>query len=130
MKRLGLLFVLVFLCPGLWVEIIHPQTPSPKASKSAIPKTWDDAEMAVLEIPLANPVGSPKQVPADYYYRIPVRPIYKSYPVYAAGHEPTGYLESLKHKDPIIYWDDKGHAPTLETDAEWINAGKQYSTRR
>ena len=70
------------------------------------------------------PLGSPKQVPADYYYRVPVRPIYKSYPVYAAGHEPTGYLESLKHKDPIIYWDDKGHAPTLETEADWINAGE------
>ena len=117
------MFSFFFFRESGW-SIIHPQTPSPKASKSAIPKTWDDAEMAALEIPLANPIGSPKQVPADYYYRIPVRPIYKSYPVYAAGHEPTGYLESLKHKDPIIYWDDKGHAPTLETEADWINAGE------
>jgi hypothetical protein len=31
-----------------------------------------------LEIPLADPVGSPKHVSADYYYRIPVAPIYKS----------------------------------------------------
>jgi hypothetical protein len=124
LKRLGWLFVFVFLFPGIWVDMIHPQTPSPKAGKSAIPKTWDDAEMAALEIPLANPKGSPKQVSADYYYRVPVRPIYKSYPVYAAGHEPTGYLESLKHKDPIIYWDDKGHAPRLETEADWINAGE------
>ena len=120
MKRLGSLFVLVFLFPGIWAGFRHPQTPS-----SNVPKTWDDAEMAALEIPLANPTGSPKQVASDYYYRIPVRAIYKSYPVYAAGHEPSGYLESLKHKDPTIYWDDKGHAPPLETDADWIRAGEQ-----
>src|SRR5215510_6105774 len=48
----------------------------------AIPKTWDDQEMASLEIPLADPAGSPVHISADYYYRIPVRPIYKSYQVY------------------------------------------------
>jgi hypothetical protein len=31
--------------------------------------------IAELELPLADPVGSPKRVSADYYYRIPVRPI-------------------------------------------------------
>ena len=80
MKRLRWLFLFGFLFPGTWVSVIHPQTPSPNATKSAIPKTWDDAEMAALEIPLANPVGSPKQVPANYYYRVPVRPIYKAIP--------------------------------------------------
>jgi hypothetical protein len=41
----------------------------------AIPKTWVDAEIASLEVPLADPAGSPKHVAAEYYYRIPVRPI-------------------------------------------------------
>ena len=63
-----------------------------------VPRTWEDQAMAALEIPLANPIGSPKHVPADYYYRIPVRPIYKSYPVYAPGHEPSGYMDWLKHQ--------------------------------
>jgi hypothetical protein len=31
----------------------------------------------------ADTKASPKHAPADYYYRIPVRPIYKQYPVYA-----------------------------------------------
>jgi hypothetical protein len=96
LKRLACLFVFAFLFPEIWVGVVHPQAPSPIATKPAPPKTWDDAEMATLEIPLANPIGSPKQVAADYYYRAPVRPIYKSYPVYAAGHEPTGYLDALK----------------------------------
>ena len=41
-----------------------------------VPRTWDDKVMNGLEVPLANPIGSPKHVSADYYYRIPVRPIY------------------------------------------------------
>ncbi len=123
MKRLGCLFVFVFLFSEIWVGVVHPQTPSPTIS--ALPKTWDDVEMTALEIPLANPIGSPKQVPADYYYRVPVRPIYKSYPVYAAGHEPTGYLESLKQKEPDNLLGRQGSCPALETNADWLSAGEQ-----
>jgi hypothetical protein len=90
----------------------------------AIPKTWDDAAMATLEIPLADPVGSPKHVSADYYYKMPVRPIYKEYPIYAPGYEPPGYTEWLKRQEPVILWDDKGHAPPLKTEADWIKAGE------
>ena len=52
------------------------------SKRVTVPKTWDDDAMSRLEVPLANPIGSPKQITADYYYRIPVRPIYKQYPVY------------------------------------------------
>ena len=80
--------------------------------------------MATLEVPLANPVGSPQQVSADFYYRIPVRPIYKSYPVYAPGHEPPGYMDWLKQQEPVIIWDEKGHAPQLNNQSDWVNAGE------
>jgi hypothetical protein len=43
-----------------------------------IPITQDDVAIATLEVPLADPAGSPKHVAVDYYYKIPVRPIYKS----------------------------------------------------
>lgn len=89
-----------------------------------VPRTWDDAAMADLEVPLANPIWSPKHVSADYYYRIPVRPIYKQYPVYAPGRDAAGYLDWLKRQDPQIIWDDRGHAPPLETEADWISAGE------
>ncbi len=62
-------------------------------------------------MPLAQPEASPKHVSSDYYYRIPVRPIYKSYAVYAYGHEPPGYFESLKQQEPVVVWDNKGRAP-------------------
>jgi hypothetical protein len=80
--------------------------------------------MASLEVPLANPIGSPRQVPSSFYYKIPVRPIYKSYPVYAPGHEPPRYIEWLKQQTPEILWDDKDHAPLLKTKSDWIAAGK------
>src|SRR5579864_3469745 len=71
-----------------------------------VPKMWDDAAMVTLEVPLAEAAASPKFPPADYYYRIPVRPIYKSYPAYAPGHEPAGYLDWLKQQEPVMLWDD------------------------
>lgn len=94
------------------------------AFRPEVPKTWDDAALAKLEIPLAETTASAKHVSAEYYYKIPVRPIYKMYPIYAPGHEPAGYLEWLRQQDPVILWDDKGHSPALATNADWIKAGR------
>src|SRR4030095_3223800 len=85
-----------------------------------IPKTWDDQAMASLEIPPADHTVSRSHVSADYYYRIPVRPIYKSYPVYAPGKEPAGYEEWLKQQRPETVFD----ASDLRTEADWIKAGE------
>ncbi len=97
---------------------------SPQVNGTAVPKMWDDEAMRTLEVPLANPIGSPKHAPADYYYRIPVRSIYKQYPVYAPGREPAGYMEWLKKQEPVIIWDDASHKPKLQTEADWIKAGE------
>jgi len=67
-----------------------------------------DAAMANLELPFVDSVWSPKHISAEYYCRIPVQPIYKQYPVFAASHEPPGYLEWLQWQDPQILWDDEG----------------------
>jgi mono/diheme cytochrome c family protein len=114
---------------GFTTFISHGQEHKSDAVFSpVIPKTWDDAAMASLEVPLADPVGSPKHVSADYYYKIPVRPIYKQYPWYAPGHEPPGYIDWLKQQEPEIIWgEDKNgpkHAPPLKTEADWIRAGE------
>jgi hypothetical protein len=89
-----------------------------------VPKTWEEHAIETLEVPLANPIGSPKHPPADYYYRIPVAPIYRTYLVYAPGREPTGYFDRLKQTAPEIIWDDAGHRPALATEADWIRAGE------
>jgi len=33
---------------------------SPRVMGRAVPKMWDDEAMRTLEVPLANPIGSPK----------------------------------------------------------------------
>lgn len=80
--------------------------------------------MTNLELALAEPAYSPKHVSSDYYYQIPVRPIYQSYPVYHPKHEPPGYLDKLRRLEPRVLWDDKGRRPTLKTEADWIKAGE------
>jgi hypothetical protein len=96
----------------LW---LHAQSPA-----VTIPRTWDDGAVASFELPLANPEFSPQHVSADYYYRMRVRPIHKTYPVYAPGKEPAGYLEWLAQQDPEIVFDPAA----LHTDADWIRAGE------
>ncbi len=59
------------------------------------------------------------------YYKIPVRPIYRGYAVYAPGKEPPGYFESLEQRDPAVIWNDAvGITPRLQTEADWIAAGE------
>jgi hypothetical protein len=103
---------------------VHAQTGSRAGFHPEIPKTWDDAAIPTLEIPLGNPTGSPKHVSSDYYYKIPVRPIYKTYPVYAPGHEPPGYMDWLKQQEPQVIWDNASHRPPLQKEADWIKAGE------
>lgn len=123
-KYVAILAVLLISVSSLSQDS-YPQKPS--AAAPVIPKTWDDEAIAALEVPLANPAGSPKHVSADYYYKIPVRPIYKQYPLYAPGHEPPGYVDWLKQQEPIMIWGDangKQVAPPLKTEADWIKAGE------
>lgn len=76
--------------------------------------------MRAVQIPLADVTATPKQVSADYYYRMPVRPVYKTYPIYHPDKEPHGYLEQLKRQEPEIVFD----ATKLKTEADWIKAGE------
>src|SRR6185436_3912898 len=86
----------------------------------AIPKTWDDEAMRSLELPLPDGAVSVRHISADYYYRIPIRPIYKSYPVYHPDKEPHAYLDWLRKQKPEISFD----ASKLKTKEDWIKAGE------
>jgi len=87
----------------------------------SIPKTWDDEALASLEVPLTDPSRSPVHVSSEFYYRIPVMKIYKSYPIYAPDKEPPGYLEWLKQQEPQEITPDFAK---LKTEADWIKAGE------
>ena len=83
------------------------------------PRTWTQSAVDSLELPLANPKFSPVHISEEAYYRIPERVIYKTYPVYAPGREPSGYMDRLKTLDPEVTFD----AAKLKTRAQWIDAG-------
>jgi hypothetical protein len=96
--------------------------------RPAVPQTWDGETMQSLELPLVDQKHSPVEVSWEYYYRIPVRPIYKSYPVYAPGHEPSGYRAWLKLQQPQVIWgvdgEGESHTPQLQSEADWMKAGE------
>ena len=77
------------------------------------------AGTASFELPLVADRSAQHAAP-DYYYRLAVRPIYKSYPIYAPGREPAGYMDWLAQQEPELAFD----ASTLETDRDWIAAGE------
>jgi hypothetical protein len=85
-----------------------------------IPRVWQKAELEQLDVPVSHPEYSAKHVPEDYYYRIPAAAIYKSYPVYAPGRVPPGYMEKLKHLAPELAF----NAAKLQTKDDWIRAGQ------
>src|SRR6266852_969416 len=70
-----------------------------------IPKVWVESELDQLDVPVSVPAYSQKIISPDYYYRIPVATIYKSYPVYAPGRAPAGYLEKLERLGPQLAFD-------------------------
>jgi hypothetical protein len=86
-----------------------------------IPRAWDDKEVAHLEVPLVQRDRSPRYLTSEQYYSLKVRTIYRTYPAYAPGRAPAGYLESLKQKEPerIVF-----DASKLRTKEDWIRAGE------
>jgi Di-haem oxidoreductase, putative peroxidase len=103
-----------FLAAGLF-SICIASSPG-----QTIPAAWDEAALASMQTPLRNPDRTPKHMAAGVYNRLPVLTIYKTYPVYPPGREPTGYMERLRELEPEIVF-DPAH---LHTPADWAKAGE------
>jgi hypothetical protein len=93
---------------------------APALIAADVPRTWRQSDVDILETPLANAKYSPVHIGEAAYYRIPERIIYKSYPVYRPGREPSGYMDWLKQRQPEISFD----ATTLKKSADWVAAGE------
>lgn len=119
-KTVGLLVLALFSLLGVAALSVRSHAQKSQVSPPVIPKTWDDEAIRTLEVPLAEPSASPAHVRSDYYYRIAVRPIYKTYIVYHPEKEPPGYMDWLKQGEPEIVFD----ASKLKTEADWIKAGE------
>src|ERR1700720_4026247 len=102
-------FAMLTLAGGLSAQEFHPD----------IPKAWDDNAVKDLELPLVQRDRSPRYLTADEYYKLRVRPIYRTYPIYVNGKEPAGYIESLKQREPEVIFDPAA----LHRREDWIQAG-------
>lgn len=91
------------------------------ALPAAIPEFWSEALLEDCELPLATPSRTPRHVSREYYYALPERRVFRSYPVYHPDREPAGYLDRLRAAEPEVVFD----AASLRTDADWIAAGRQ-----
>src|SRR6478672_10076977 len=107
----------IFLMGGTPIELQPPYIPPANLN---IPRTYDDEDMASIELPLARADASPVQMSSEYYYAIGIRPVYKSYPVYAPDREPAGYMDWLKQQEPEVVFD----LSKLKTEDDWIKAGE------
>jgi hypothetical protein len=110
----GVLGVLAFAVGP--VSLAAPSAPAPQE----IPRVWD--EEALKDFQLAPPGTDVRaeHVSPEYYYALPERPIYRTYPVYAPGREPPGYVDSLRTLDREIVLD----TDTLDSEAAWVRAGE------
>jgi hypothetical protein len=112
----------MFRCvvPFAVVLAVFPLAANDAIKPPKIPKVWEQSELDRLDVPVPAPAYSHIAVSPDYYYRIPVATIYKSYPVYAPGRAPAGYMEKLKRLPPQLVFDPS----RLRTKEDWTKAGE------
>jgi hypothetical protein len=99
---------------------LHSQPKLNTEFRPKIPKAWDDAEVASMEIPLAPPAPRVTHISESYYYSIPPVTIYKSYPLVSADKPFAEYLDWLKQQKP----EDAFDPANLKTQADWEKAGE------
>jgi hypothetical protein len=88
-------------------------------SGPGVPRAWSAEGVSTFELPLASAAHSPVHVPEDYYYRLPVRPVYRSYPIYHPDREPESYQQWLREREPEVVFDER----RLTSNSIWIDAG-------
>lgn len=85
-----------------------------------IPRLFDEEALEGFHLPLPHTDLEVEEISPAYYYALRERVIHRTYPVYAPGREPTGYLDSLRTLEPAVVLD----TDTLKTAEEWIRAGE------
>jgi hypothetical protein len=115
----GLSAITALVCvAGFFTSLNRPASTQ---SRPEIPRTWSADGVSTFELPLASAERSPVHVSDDYYYRLPVRPVYRSYPIYHPDREPAGYQQWLREREPEVVFEERG----LVTDRQWIEAGAE-----
>jgi hypothetical protein len=120
MKRTGDSMLGQLISFVVWLLLALTARTVSLASGDLVPvsRLWDDRVVASVTLPSAIPGTRTLYLSSDYYYRIPERPVRKSYPFYAPGKGPAGYIDWLKTREPEIVFDEQftglvGHQPAV-----------------
>ncbi len=90
-----------------------------RGGEPTIPRTWDEEALRAFEMPLADRSVTRTYMSAQEYYALPIRPVYKSYPIYAPSREPARYMEWLRQQEPEVVFDPS----QLKDTDDWVRAG-------
>jgi len=107
--------IVAVLCAAGWG---HPILCAQSVFRPTIPRTWNEADLAEWATPVAGLNVRPGHFSSEEYYRAPIENR-RTYPVYAAEREPSGYWEMLHNvgSKPLI------EPEKLRTEADWLEAG-------
>ena len=112
--------VAVFVFAVAVLVVVGCSWPTARPWQALVPRTWDEAALATMELPNAVTGRAPQHVTAEFYYRIPAQTIWRTWPVYHPDREPPGYRESLAKAVPEVAF----AAERLVTHADWTAAGE------
>jgi hypothetical protein len=86
-----------------------------KSASFDIPKTWDIAEITKFMLPPTDAAVSVTPISEEYYYKLPERKIFKSYPILLTDDTEANrkYIDSLKSLDPVDIFQNE---PKTEQD--------------
>ena len=89
-------------------------------TQSPIPKVWDVDALHSMHLPYPDTSIILEPASEEYYYSLPERVVYKTYPFYMPGKEPKGYFDWLREQKPEIIF----NASEMKTEEDWIKAGE------
>src|SRR4051795_5772335 len=84
---------------GLMAGLVFSTSLHSQTFRPSIPKAWDEDALRDWATPVAGLNVRPAHFTAEEYYRAPTDN-HRTYPVYAADREPTGYWEMLQKAGP------------------------------
>jgi hypothetical protein len=109
-----------FLPIFLTLAVAFAQSEQPSTSHMAVPRAWSDSALADWATPLPVLGARPGFFSEAEFYRIPVRPQYRAYPVYHPDREPKGYWEWVQKQPPKPLLEPE----KLRTQNDWLEAGR------
>jgi hypothetical protein len=109
-----------FFTAVLMITGAFGQGDPPSASHIVVPNAWSDSDLAEWATPLPVLGARPGFFSEAEFYKLPVRPLYRAYPVYHPDREPKSYWEWVQKQPPKALLEPQ----KLHTQNDCLEAGR------